>query len=133
MKFKMRVKEIGGKTDWWEEYDRPGTDAYEIAGQIMKHFHETLRPGEKRRRVIEIVVLDIAPTGREHKWVKVTGVSQRSRSGLIYDQYRCENCGITGKRFGLASNILMDRKYKAKYYKHCGDTQKRLKEKGLLL
>ena len=46
-----------------------------------------------------------------HKFSKVNLVTQRGR-GQMFDTYKCEYCGLTGKRFGIGSNSIHVRKEK---------------------
>lgn len=91
--------------DRWEEThttDNPGPPE-EIIEAIIRRFNETLRPGEKARRLIRIVSSEATkpkPFVMQHKWEKQNLVTISDRHGM-YDKMKCKICGATGKRFGL--------------------------------
>jgi hypothetical protein len=131
MKFKIRVRNIG-QTDegWWEEYDKPVNDAERKAKEIIEFFNDTLRPGEPARELLEVVMLDASKATAAHSWHKTNLVSIRTAGGGIHDTYRCTNCGITGKRYGLSPGVTIDSKYKAKVYTDCAKTKEHLSHKS---
>ena len=105
MRFKIKVKnEIH---EWWKEYDRPFvTDlksAKKWASDTVAFFNCTLRPGEKRRKVLEVCLTtddakaDSAYKPLQHEWEKVSLVTEAGG----YDRMRCSRCGVEGKRYGL--------------------------------
>jgi hypothetical protein len=53
-----------------------------------------------------------------HVWKK-TNVFIQSYGKKQFDTYRCENCGITGKRFGPHEVVHRDHTFKAKVYADC--------------
>lgn len=90
--------------EWSEDYesDVPGS-AEEIIGALLKRFNDTLRPGEKPRRLVRIVATEATapkPFVTEHRWEKQNLVTISDRNGL-YDKMKCKICGATGKRYGL--------------------------------
>ncbi len=60
MKFKILVKHIGEDDGqaWEEEYDKNTQDSEKWAEDIIKWFNETLRPGEKPRELVNVIILD---------------------------------------------------------------------------
>jgi len=116
MRFQVMV--TNGKRRWWEEFVKETDDADRCAREMVDYFNNTLRPNELPRRVLFVEELDEEET--EHDWVKSCLVTQLGRSDSRgHDTYRCERCGITGKRYGLDSCIERDRKYQAKKYRTC--------------
>lgn len=84
---------------------------------MIDNFNKTLRQGERTRELVGVEVLD-EPTGLgKHEWSK-TNLVTVVRGSQMYDKMRCDNCGITGKRFGLGG-VTRDSKYKAKKYEKC--------------
>lgn len=129
MKFKMRVKRIDGQHgDWWETYDKPGTDAKKMALEIIDFYNSTLRPGETAREIIEVVALDQLEDSSTHQWEKWGIVTVVSKATAAHDTYKCKVCGITGKRFGLSSTIKIDSKFRAKLFLDCRRAKQKLLE-----
>lgn len=85
------------------------------AKETLRRFNATLRPGEKERELLDVVIIDAQE--QEHNWHKTNLVTIMDRNGS-YDAYRCQRCGITAKRFGLGE-IIRDQKYKAEKYRRC--------------
>lgn len=86
-------------TDTWEErfeVSSPGTAAQD-AHDIICNFNENLHPGEKPRRLLNIIRVE---TQREHDWEKKNLVTIFNKKGS-YDLYRCQSCGAEVKRFSL--------------------------------
>ena len=46
-----------------------------------------------------------------HKFGKVNLFTQRNKKGS-FDEYKCEYCGLKGKRYGIGSEVLQVRKAK---------------------
>ncbi len=90
---------------------------------FLKTFNSTLRPGESARHIVDVYEDEDAdyeyfPPLFPHKWGKtnlVTVMSGRSS----YDTYRCEKCGITGKRYSLGGDVRRDDKYNKQKYEYC--------------
>jgi len=122
MKFKMLVSD--GQGDWWEEYDKPCKDARKCAKEIVEYFNRTLGPCESPRTLKAVEVLD-AHSQKDHAWEKQNAFTIKS-GGRFYDVYRCKNCGITAKRFGLDVAVIIDSRFLAKVYLRCDTTQAHL-------
>ena len=88
MKFRILV-ECDGESRWWEEYDKPTTDAKQWAKNIIEYFNNTLHENEKPRRLIEVEVLDLR-SQKEHDWTKVNAVTVMDKYGSC-DVLKC--CG----------------------------------------
>lgn len=124
MKIKITVRDTSSRTEWTETYDRVGIgdngnlqQAEDWALQLIKHFNETLHPGESRR---EVVRTEIAGVSTAHDWYKRTDGMSARIGGRIVDVFECSKCGITGKRAGLSSIVKRDSKYRAKKFAVCG-------------
>ena len=123
MKFRIKIKDING--EWWEDYDENIEDIDKWAKEVIKRFNKTLRPGENKRKKIELEILD-NDNKSFHNWYKRTdGMSVEFR-GTNVDIMQCSKCGITGKRYGISS-IKIDSKYRKKVYLRC-DTARKYKE-----
>ena len=119
MKFRIECKHAIGKDTWWETYDENTDDPVAWAERTVDYFNKTLRPGEEKRVLLRVEVIDA--DARKHDWFKETaGMSVKvpGRSGVV-DLMRCSKCGITGKRLGLKSGVLIDSKFKRKAYREC--------------
>ena len=128
MKFRMLVRDglarDGSIDEWWEEHDKPVTDPEKWAKAIVARFNCTLRPGEKRRELVEVEILDVV-SFKEHTWKKQNLTTVLDAYGGSHDVMKCKVCGITGKRYGLGPGIALDPKYaRSKVYQRC-DTAKR--------
>jgi hypothetical protein len=127
VRFRMQVQSgsghEAGRAPWWETYEREGDGlkgAEDAATSIILYFNNTLKPGESPRSLLAVELLDEDP--REHKWFKVTAMTQHRNIGLgsqIYDKMQCERCGVTGKRFNLNAKPTLDSQYRAAYWKRC--------------
>ena len=119
MKFKATVKDSRG--EWNEFYDVKEAIDEETAtaymNMLIENFNATLRTGERPRTLVE-VTLDTDKGIRKHRWTKTNLVSQMQGS-LTFDLYRCTECGITGKRYGLSWSIKRDDEFRAKGYEDC--------------
>jgi hypothetical protein len=125
MIFKLIVKHKAGDRTWEEEYNKNVDDPYKWGKEIIEYFNSTLRPREKPRELVDVIVINDKPTA--HDWVKRTdSMSVRCRGGIA-DIYYCSRCGITAKRYGLEGTIVRDYKYRKKAFKRC-DTA--LEERG---
>ncbi len=127
MKFTITTQEIETKRLVGKEpYDKSELDTEEKVKQwvtdTIRRFNATLRPHEKAR---EVISLEFEGVGESHNWVKTsmaTVCGTHHYKGKMYDEYRCTQCGVTGKRFGLAQSVTIDPKYKRKH-KKCSHTQ----------
>lgn len=118
MKFRIQIS-VKGEKPYWEEYDKPISDADLWAKKTIKSFNDTLRLNEKPRTLHAIEVLDVE-SQKEHAWTR-TNITTISDQYGLYDKVKCENCGITGKRYGLGEvNVQLDAKYRnAKVFRRC--------------
>lgn len=116
MIFKIHVRDSDGR-DWWEDYDKDVEDPNKWAEEILARFNAGLRPGEKARELLDVVVID--SENNNHAWVKRTDGQSVLFRGQIVDLHYCSKCRITGKRYGLASKVIRDSKYRAKKYDKC--------------
>lgn len=96
-------------------------DCERYARKIIAKFNATLRPGEAPRDLDRVVVESKpgGPTKTPHLWQK-TNVGTVVGNGLAHDTYRCERCGITGKRIGFEPLIHPDLKYRGPKFSSCG-------------
>jgi hypothetical protein len=122
MKINITVAHADGAGEpWVEDYDRPDVktidDANEYATALIAYWNSTLRPHEKARRVVLVEMTgESGPTA--HDWEKVNLVTILDDRLGMHDILRCKNCHVTAKRYGL-TNMLMDRKFRAKKYQGC--------------
>lgn len=103
---------------WTEDYYLTSP---EDAKNMINRFNLTLRPGEKRRALLEVAVLEVAEDGQAklpHNWEKVNNFTN-IKGKASYDVYRCTRCRITGKRKGLSASVIRDAQYKYKKYEYC--------------
>ena len=52
-----------------------------------------------------MIVISLNDTN--HKFEKSNLVTQRGRSGRVFDEYKCAHCGLKGKRYGLNEAITV--------------------------
>lgn len=125
---KIKANISDGNITWSEDYDiADDIDATIYMNRILDNFNSSLRQGENKR--ILISVEEIGEGTAQHKWVKTSGATIQGAYGL-YDKYKCKICGITGKRYGIGSEVKRDSKYKAKCYENCTSTLEHLKKKS---
>lgn len=121
MKFEISVRDKdGGGEPWMEQQDRPEVttlaQAEEWGRMVIANFNASLQPHEREREF-----LSAAMTGEEsdiHEFFKVNLVTVSDSHGM-YDAYRCENCGVTGKRRSLEGAIVRDSQFMAPSYASC--------------
>lgn len=121
--YKFKICNAGDEAGFWfEEYaiDNSEDPASYINGMIEK-FNDTLRPGEKPRTCLGFDLVE-SNDMKEHDWEK-TNLFTKSWHGKSYDTYKCKQCGITGKRWGLSPDITRDPRYKAKKYDWCNPSK----------
>jgi len=66
-----------------------------------------LKPGEKARQLIAAIPIN---KNKSHTWAKYSLVTEKGG----YDRYRCSVCGAFGKRHGLSSFVIPDKKGQCK-------------------
>lgn len=119
MKFRIEVgNEDGSGESWWEDYEEDIDDAQKWAEETILFFNNTIRPHEKKRKLLQVVVLDES-NDTLHSWEKKTSGMSTQFRGQFCDLMYCTKCGITGKRFGLSTHVKIDSKYRGKVYRNC--------------
>jgi hypothetical protein len=78
---------------------------------------EYRHPTAKERELVSVEILD-STNHIEHVWRKTNLVTVSDSSGM-YDAYACENCGVTGRRYGIGGPLRRDKKFKANKYRFC--------------
>ncbi|HEB27876.1 MAG TPA: hypothetical protein ENI05_08895 [Porticoccus sp.] len=124
VKFKIKVSNIDVGEPWHEPYDKPEVtnlkEAQAWAKDTVKWFNETCQSGEQHR---ELHGVELDGPSEVHEWYKLSLTTQLGSgrlSGQSYDVMACENCDVTGKRFGLGEGgIKRDSKFRAKKYSRC--------------
>jgi hypothetical protein len=107
--YTARIKEVGGTTTWTEDYADLVVDEMtplQHCKFLMSRFNNTLRPGEKAREVLRVRCTPIPNVLKGHNWKKKSLVTEKGG----YDNYQCQDCGVTGKRWGLVAFVTPDRK-----------------------
>lgn len=120
MKFRMIVKyRDDDSPPWNEDEDRSEIenmeDAQTWSEETIVKFNRFLRSHEIPRELVRVEHLD--DESSKHSWTKTSITTIMDRRGT-YDEVKCNNCGITGKRHGL-TNIIRDPEYKAWGYGDC--------------
>jgi len=115
--YTMKVKQVGSddSTAWNEdthEMVEESVSNEEHAKSIIKYFNDTLKPYEKARELVSVTDLNDTGSPVNHVWNKVSLVTETGG----FDRMECENCGCTGKRFGLRSFVQIDPKYRKHEY-----------------
>lgn len=126
MKFEIEVGHSGEKSSAWREvYDKPEIvslgQAETWAKRTIERFNETLRVGEKPRDLICVVETQEKGGISPHRWEKQNLMTQM-RGNRLFDVMKCSECGITGKRYGLAPSVNRDRDFKAKGFSSCAQS-----------
>lgn len=92
---------VGDKKSIWREKIEFDDDAFTRLSSYRKFLEN---------RGLRFISVDRYPRiQREHDWSKNCLVTQEKK-GMLFDLYKCKNCGATGKRFGLGEFIAPDRK-----------------------
>lgn len=92
--------ETDPEQEWFEEV------CVENPEQVIKNFNNTLHPGERPRKLIAAIPILKGNGHKAHKWRKASLVTEAGG----FDRYCCEDCGATGKRHGLNSYVVPDKK-----------------------
>lgn len=116
MKFRAKIR-IKGTGCWhWETFEENTDDPRQYILDLMEQFNAGLKPEERAREYGGMIrILDRA---REHDWEKTNLVTILKR-GRMYDAYRCRNCPVTSKRYGIGGHFVRDGKYKGEKYERC--------------
>jgi len=88
--------------------------------------HENQLPQGRPRTLAKVEPLSENP--HAHDWHKTSLVAMMTPSGVIHDTYKCERCGITGKRYGTGY-VIRDSKYRHKCYSRCDTAIAHLEKK----
>lgn len=124
---KIKATITDGNVSWEETYDIDNdVDGTIYMDNVLNNFNSSLRPNESKRALV--CMEEIGNGTEKHKWAKSSGATIQGTHGM-YDKYICKVCGITGKRYGLSSEIKRDSKYTAKCYETCTSTLEHLKKK----
>lgn len=124
---KIKATITDGNVSWDETYYiADNVDGTTYMNSILDNFNSSLRQHEGKRTLISIE--EIGNGTEKHKWVKTSGATIQGTHGM-YDKYVCKVCGVTGKRYGLSSEVKRDSKYNAKCYETCTSTLEHLREK----
>ena len=123
-KFVVRVKDRVNGNEWDEQYEKDVEKPEEWAKQVTKQFNETLQPNENPRDLVSVKVVAMN-TRPNHDWGK-TNLVTVSEDGLLFNEYACRACGVTGRRYELDSDVILDREFKAKVYARCDTAEKHL-------
>jgi hypothetical protein len=123
MKIAVGIRENSTGREWIENHDLPNVsgqaNAEAWAQATLDTFNKTLRPYESPRTLTSVTIEGVSA---EHRWQKISPVTQISPRGRIYDVYKCADCEVTGKRIGLSSVVKRDSKYRAKKWATCQHT-----------
>ncbi len=105
--------EIDGDQYWEDAITKDGETPKQCAQRIVKYFNNTLRPGEKSRRLIGVREAPEIDISRPHDWEKTNSFTIMDKRAN-YDKYVCLSCRATGKRFGLNPNVTIDYRCRGK-------------------
>ena len=64
---------------------------------------------------------------KEHDWAKTNLVNLEDH-GMIYVNYKCKNCEVTGRRLGLSWPPIPDKKFQKEKYLYCKADEKMSEE-----
>lgn len=107
--YTARIQEVDGYQNWTEDFSDLVVDEMTPLRHcqfLMSRFNATLRPGEIAREVLRVRNNPLPTLLKQHNWKKKSLVTEKGG----YDKYQCEDCGVTGKRWGLVEFITPDRK-----------------------
>lgn len=116
MKFRAKIRIAGTDSWYWETFQANCGDPKCYVLEVIENFNSTLRPGERPREYGGII--RIIDRRKEHEWEE-TNLVTISKGGRMYDTYKCRNCSVTGKRYGIGGRIVRDRRYKADKWERC--------------
>lgn len=120
VQFTLWYRDVGAKQTGpvHSEDHNVRTDDPEVwAKELLEYFNDTLKPGEPLRALIRV---DVKPNKMplQHQWFKTNFVTIMATGGQgSYDTYRCTDCGVTAKRWGIGGAFIPDKK--KDQYKEC--------------
>ena len=122
----MIVKDTVTDNVWPESYDEERAtsleEAEKICREMVANYNRTLRPTETPREFVSVSIE--GESVLKHQWEKDLLRMSAVFRGSVIDGMICARCGVTGKRFGLSSNVKIDSKFKKKVFQTCGDDSK---------
>lgn len=129
MKIKIHVKQVNTGAVWAEEYDIKNNESPEkYARNLLEKFNNTLRPNESPRELVGVEVLEEdSDVVIKHDWEKQNAVTIM-RGNRLYDAYKCNICGVTGKRYGLSAVVERDSGFKGKVYETCSTAMAQMRK-----
>lgn len=127
MRTRATIQVEGRDSPHQEEMDLPANaDPVEFWQGILENFNNTLRTGEKPRTLLSADLIEEG--ARKHVWVKTNLVTISGRKSL-YDELKCEGCGVTARGYGVPWRIELDPKFRrARVYQRCDHTVTRLEK-----
>lgn len=117
-KFRMLVRINDTGAENWEEYTKETQDPKRWAKDCIEYFNTTCRPGESRRTLVKVELVEDGIAPLEHDWSK-TNLVTLSQGGRIFDDMKCQRCGVTGKRFGFGTVPKRNGIYRPVVYARC--------------
>lgn len=130
-KFRLLVTSDGAKASWWETYVEVTDNPLSWGKETIAYYNNTLRPGEKRRTLlaVELIEDELAPVN--HAWEKQNLFTRyHIGSARAYDDMKCTRCGVRGKRFGLGENVKRVNPFRPNVYARCDTALAHMKKKG---
>lgn len=118
----MSILKIQFTTDsnpeyWEDEQTLDNESPKDCAIRIVKYFNDTLRPGEKSRKLLKVRIHPEQDIKINHNWEKQNSFTIIDKPYGSHDNFKCSRCGATGKRYGLGPSIIID--YKCRGKKNC--------------
>jgi hypothetical protein len=113
LRYNLKAKHAGDPDEkaWLEEQNVSVQDDVtpeQHGRKLIDWFNSTCHVGETHREFVDAIALDGKSTvGVRHTWEKYSLVTQKGG----YDVYKCSTCGATGKRNGLSSNVVPDKRF----------------------
>lgn len=109
LNYKMVTREVGSSRTFEEELSLMETSdvtPMKSALRIVMAFNKSLKPGEKKRRLISATHIEESEEKMKHLWEKKSLVTEKGG----YDLMRCMSCGVIGKRYGLGQRGVTTKK-----------------------